>query len=99
MHRTKLPDLTEHDLAIAFMTDALFCSDLKVGDKPSGRELLAAIRASLEKHRGWNGCTRTVAAAFASTPTAATRREAWCRRLVEDSLGGADFSPGPGPVE
>lgn len=99
MRRTSPPDLTEHDLAIAFMTDALFCSSLKVGDRPSGRQLLAAIREAMKTHRGWNGCTRAVAAAFASTPAAAERREAWCRKLVEEALSSADFQPGTAFIE
>ena len=88
-----MSDLTEHDLALALLTDALFCSDLPLGSAPTGKELASAIRRSLKTHRGWNGCTRMVAAAFASAPTGACLREAWCRQLVEDALDTADFVP------
>lgn len=91
MHHTSASDLTEHDLALAFMTDALFCSNLRFGDVPTGQQLLAAIRESVKTHRGWNGCTRRVAAAFASAPVAAARREVWCRRLAEGALEAGDY--------
>lgn len=89
-----MSDLTEHDLTLAFLTDALFCSDLRLGDTPTGKQLAAAIHEALRINRGWNGCTRAVAAAFARAPKSATRREAWCRKLVEDALDSADFLTG-----
>lgn len=83
-------DLNESHLALALITDALFCSELEIGDTPAGYQLAAAIREALRTRRGWNGCTRAVAAAFAETPASATRREEWCRRLAEQALASAD---------
>lgn len=84
-------DLSENHVALAFLTDALFCSELETGDAPAGRQLASAIRDALRTHRGWNGCTRAVAAAFATTPTSATRREEWCRQLAERALETSDL--------
>lgn len=79
-------DLNESHVALAHITDALFCSELKTGENPTRRQLAAAIRKALQEHRNWNGCTRAVAAAFARTPDTATEREQWCRRLAEETL-------------
>ena len=84
-------DLNESHLALALITDALFCSELETGSTPTSPELTAAIRKALESHRGWNCRTRTVAAAFANTPAYAVEREAWCRELAEQALGSADL--------
>jgi hypothetical protein len=79
-------DLDESHIALARITDALFCSDLVTGEAPSRRQVTAAIRRALREHRTWNGCTRAVAAAFANTPSQATQREAWCSELAKDVL-------------
>ena len=86
-----MSDLTESHVALARITDALFCSDLEVSDLPTGRQLTAVIRQALKAHRSWNGCTRIVAAAFAKTPVEATEREHWCRQLAEDALKADDI--------
>lgn len=86
-----MSDLNESHVAVARITDALFCSELETGDSPTGRQLAAAIREALRTHRNWNGCTRFVSAAFAKAPIEAARREAWCRELAEDVLGSADI--------
>lgn len=86
-----MSDLNERHVALARMTDALFCSELETGSLPTGRQLAAAIRASLQAHRNWNGCTRAVATAFATMPTSAEERERWCLQLVRDALGDADI--------
>jgi hypothetical protein len=86
-----MSDLNESHLALARIIDALFCSALEMDDTPSERQLAHAIRRALRTHRNWNGCTRTVAAAFAKAPTEAARREAWCRELAENVLGSADI--------
>lgn len=83
---TDVSDLNESHLALALITDALFCSDLETGDTPTREQLGAAIRKTLSINHGWNGCTRTVASAFATTPRWATEREFWCRRLAEEAL-------------
>lgn len=83
-------DLNESHVALAFITDALFCSELETGATPTSRELAAAIRKALRTHRGWNGRTRTVAAVFATTPIYAAEREEWGRRLAEDALKASD---------
>jgi hypothetical protein len=86
-----MPDLNESHVAVARITDALFCSELETGDSPTGRQLVAAIRGALRTHRNWNGCTRFVSAAFAKAPEAAERREHWCRQLAEDALKAVDI--------
>jgi hypothetical protein len=86
-----MPDLTESDVAMARIIDALFCSELRTGDQPTKRQLAASIRSSLKTHRNWNACTRTVAAEFAKAPVRAAERESWCRQLAEDALKGADI--------
>lgn len=83
-------DLNESHVALAFITDALFCSELETDATPTGPQLASAIHEALRTHRGWNGCTRAVAAAFSTTPLYATKREAWCRRLAEDTLQASD---------
>ena len=85
-----MTDLAEHHLAMALLTDALFCSDLEIGSTPSEQELSAAIRSALKAHRNWDGCTRNVRAAFCEDLASATRREAWCRQLAEQALGPDD---------
>ena len=85
-----MTDLAERHRAMAFLTDALFCSDLEIGSTPSEREMSAAIRSALKAHRNWDGCTRTVTAAFGEDIASATRREAWCRQLAEQTLGSDD---------
>jgi hypothetical protein len=87
---TAVSDLDESHVALARLTDALFCSELETGDTPTGRQLAAAIRGALRTYRNWNGCTRAVAAAFAKTPSWAEQRETWCRRLAEDALRASD---------
>jgi hypothetical protein len=86
-----MSDLTESHLALARITDALFCSDLETGNLPTGRQLAAAIRGALKTHRDWNGCTRAVAAAFTKNPLAAEQRELWCHQLAQNALQGADL--------
>ena len=68
-------DLNEYHVALARITDVLFCSDLEIDDLPTGRQLSEAIRQTLKTHRSWNGCTRAVARAFTAGSEAATERE------------------------
>lgn len=89
-----VPDLNESHVALAHLADALFCSELETGSVPTGRQLAAAIRASLRTHRNWNGCTRVVAAAFATAPRSAEERERWCLQLARAALGDADINVG-----
>jgi hypothetical protein len=86
-------DLTESHVALARITDALFCSELATDDQPTIRQLAAAIREALRTHRNWNVCTRAVAAAFTTNPQEAERREAWCRSLADEALKAADHEP------
>lgn len=86
---TVMSDLTENDVALARITDALFCSDLETGSVPTCRQLAAAIRGALKNRRDWNGCTRAVAAAFATNPAQAEAREAWCSQLAAEAFEGA----------
>jgi hypothetical protein len=88
---TAVSDLNESHLALALITDALFCSKLKTGDMPTGSDLSAAIREALKAHRGWDRRTRTVAAAFAKAPAKAAEREAWGRQLAEAALKSSDI--------
>ncbi|MBS2966015.1 hypothetical protein KGA66_23425 [Actinocrinis puniceicyclus] len=81
-----MADLTESHIAVARITDALFCSDLETGSAPTNRQLAAAIRGALKNRRDWNGCTRAVAAAFATDPTQAEAREAWCSQVAEEAF-------------
>jgi hypothetical protein len=46
-----MSDLNESHVALARITDALFCSDLEVGDMPSGHRLAVAVQHSLKAHR------------------------------------------------
>jgi hypothetical protein len=85
-----MSDLNEGHVVLARLTDALFCSDLEIGQSPTRRQLAAAVRQALTTYRTWNGCTRAVVAVFAKMPAEAARREAWCRRLAEDALDTAD---------
>lgn len=95
-----MSDLNESHLALARITDALFCSDLKVGATLTKCQVAQAIRDALRVHRDWNGLTRAVRSAFAKAPAAATRREEWCRLIAEDLLRhgdvvlGSDALPG-----
>lgn len=84
-------DLAESHVALARITDALFCSELETSHLPTGRQLAAAIRQSLKRHDNWNGCTRAVAEAFTKDPHAAGKREEWCRQLAEDALKAEDI--------
>lgn len=84
-------DLGERHVALARITDALFCSGLETGELPAKRQLVVAIRRALKSRRDWNGCTRAVAAAFANAPEDAERRERWCSQLAEELLSAADI--------
>ena len=46
-----MSDINESHIALARITDALFCSDLVTGETPSRHELAAAIRRALREHR------------------------------------------------
>jgi hypothetical protein len=83
-------DINESRLALARIIDAMFCSDLKTGTAPTGRQLAHAIRDALRKHRNWNGMTRAVGEAFGSAPVEAQRREEWCREIAEQALSSKD---------
>lgn len=89
-----MTDLAEGHRAMAYLTDALFCSDLESGSTPSEQEISAAIRGALKAHRNWDGCTRAVAAAFCEDIASATRREAWCRQLADQVLSAGDSTSG-----
>ena len=80
-------DLAQRHRSVAFLTDALFCSELKIGCTPSEQELSAVIRSTLKAHRNWDECTRAVTAASCADLTSATRREVWCRQAAEQALG------------
>lgn len=88
---TAVCDLNESHLALALITDALFCSKLKTGQMLTGPQLAAAIREALKAHRGWDRRTRTVAAAFAKAPANAAEREAWSRQLAEAAVKSSDI--------
>jgi hypothetical protein len=62
-------DLNESHLALARITDALFCSNLEAGTVLTGSQVGEAVNESLRAHRDWNGLTRAVRAAFAKKPT------------------------------
>lgn len=82
-------DLDESHLALARITDALFCSDLEAGAMLTGRQVGQAVAEALRAHRDWNGLTRAVRAAFAKAPAEAACREKWCHQVAEDALNGA----------
>ncbi|HTJ66666.1 MAG TPA: hypothetical protein VL551_03980 [Actinospica sp.] len=85
-----MSDLDESHVARALVADALFCSTLKTGDSPTIRELVSAARRALHSRKGWNGCTRAVAAAFAAAPISAAEREEWSQQLAASALKSAD---------
>jgi len=87
-------DLSERHCALAFLTDALFCSELEIGSTPSEKGMAAAIYGALKAHLNWDGCTRAVAAAFCEDIASATRREAWCRQLAAQALDAGDITSG-----
>lgn len=86
-----MTDLTEGHVTLALIADALFCSGLATGDRPTSRQLAAAIRGAQMRHRNWDGCTRAVASAFAANPRDAEAREIWARRLAEAALKADDI--------
>lgn len=86
-----MTDLDESSLALACLTDALFCSDVEEGAALSGVEVALAISGALSVHRNWNGLTRAVRAAFANAPAEAACREEWCRKVAEQALNHADI--------
>ena len=59
-------DLNESHVALAFITDALFCSELETGAAPTGRELAAAIRKALDQAGYLNTPILSYAAKFSS---------------------------------
>jgi hypothetical protein len=82
-------DLDESSLALACITDALFCSDVEEGAILTGVEVALAISKALRTHRDWNGLTRAVRAAFANAPAEAACREEWCRKVAAHALNHA----------
>jgi len=84
------PDLDESSLALACITDALFCSDVEAGAVLTVAQVARAISDALRAHRNWNGLTRAVCAAFATSPAEAASREQWCRRVAEAALSWSD---------
>ena len=86
-------DLNESHLALARITDALFCSDLEAGAILTGSQVGQAVNEALRAHRDWNGLTRAVRAAFAKAPAEAACREQWCRQVAEAALNSADIIP------
>lgn len=87
---TVVSDLNEGHVARALIADALFCSTLETGATPTDVELATAIRSSLRRRRGWNGCTRAVAVAFTESPISAAEREAWCHQLAVQALNASE---------
>ncbi|MBS2546957.1 hypothetical protein KGQ19_08755 [Catenulispora sp. NL8] len=85
-------DLDESSLALACMTDALFCSDVESGAALTITQVARAISEALRVHRDWNGLTRAVRTAFANEPAEAACREEWCRRVAERALNWADIA-------
>ena len=88
---TAMSDLDESRLALACITDALFCSDVEAGNALTAPQVAEAISAALKAHRDWNGLTRAVRAAFADAPDEAASRERWCQQVAEAALGWADI--------
>ncbi|MEY9892100.1 hypothetical protein ABIA35_009826 [Catenulispora sp. MAP12-49] len=88
---TAVIDLDESHLAMACITDALFCSEVEAGNVLTGAQVAEAISAALKAHRDWNGLTRAVRAAFAEAPEEAASRERWCQQVAEAALGWADI--------
>jgi hypothetical protein len=86
-------DLDESHLALARITDALFCSELEAGAILTGGQVGQAINEALRAHRDWNGLTRAVRAAFAIAPAEAASREQWCQQVAEHALNSADVAP------
>jgi hypothetical protein len=85
-------DLDEGHLALAHITDALFCSAVETGAALTGRQVAEAVGEALRAHRDWNGLTRAVCTAFAKGPTEAAYREQWCRQVAEDALNSGDVA-------
>ena len=85
------PDLDESSLALACITDALFCSDVEAGAVLTVAQVARAISDALRAHRNWNGLTRAVCAAFATSPAEAASREQWCQRVAEVALSWSDI--------
>lgn len=84
-------DLNESHLALARITDALFCSDMEEGASLTGDQVAQVVRDALRAHRDWNALTRTVRTAFAKAPAEAASREEWCRQVAEFALNSADI--------
>jgi hypothetical protein len=85
MSRRQFAGISESTLALAWVTDALFCSDLTTGQLLTGTEMSDAIRAALAEHGGWDGCMRTVALAFIDDENQAIERQLWCRRIAVEA--------------
>lgn len=83
-------DLDESSLALACMTDALFCSDVELGATLTTHQVAQAITDALREHRDWNGLTRAVRMAFATEPAEAACRERWCQQVAERALSWSD---------
>jgi hypothetical protein len=85
-----MSDLNETHLALARITDALFCSDLVAGTMLTGCQVAQAISDALSAYRDWDGLIRAVRAAFAKDPAEAACREEWCRQVAEGVLTSGD---------
>ena len=81
-----MTEAEQYDSALAWVTDALFCSRLTCDSVPDGEQLAGAIRDAIAEHDGWDGCMRAAALAHVDGETAAAERRLWCQRIAVDAF-------------
>ena len=63
--------------------EALFASTLEPSDHPTAEHVMAAVRDSLRRHRGQQGCASICAAEYGDHPDTAPARMRWALALTE----------------
>jgi len=57
--------------------EALFASNLQQSERPSARQVMAAVLDSLSRHGGPQGCAAVCAAEYGDHPDTASERMRW----------------------
>jgi hypothetical protein len=56
---------------------ALFASTLQPSDRPTAEHVAVAVRDSLRRHGGWDGCAAVCAVEYGDHPETASERMRW----------------------
>jgi hypothetical protein len=85
--------------ALAELAEALFCSAVEPGDKPSARDVRAAVReVMLSQARAADGFAGDVADQYGDDQQSAHARMRWCRNVVAVTYSAAVTDPGDDTV-